>query len=447
VLVLVALASPAVASKPGDAGGPWKFDIVHLKNGLTVQGLLLEENPGKVVLLPIHQRPGEPTAIGPERASYLASEVERIEKLEPLEHDTLVARLTALRSRNDDKRMQSLKLRAVAWPGASSNARAFDGGQFVLISDVDEKSIRRVAVRLLDIYAAFTHFLPPRVASAQPTTIYLYRSLANYHESLEKLGKDILNPAFYDPQANQILWGSDLSRLEQERESRHKECQEMLQRLKAQDADWHRIYHDRVPSEFVEKLSSDRRKIESAERDNDNRFRNAAQDFYRVLYHEAFHAYLANYVYPATDAAVPRWLNEGLAQIFENAIIEAGELRVWHVGQGGRLFRVKSALQRHEFVPLADLLRSGSSHFLVVHADAQRLSNEYYLASWALSFYLTFELKKIGTPEMDQYVRSLLQPGTDPVPAFERFVDRPLEEFEKQFHAYLRRLGNDGKRN
>jgi hypothetical protein len=92
------------------------------------------------------------------------------------------------------------------------------------------------------------------------------------------------------------------------------------------------------------------------------------------------------------------------------------------------------------------LLRSGPSQFLVVHSGLERLSNEYYLASWALSFYLTFELKKVGTPEMDQYFRSL-KAGTDPITAFERLVERPLGEFEKQFHDYIRHLGSDGKRN
>ena len=46
------------------------------------------------------------------------------------------------------------------------------------------------------------------------------------------------------------------------------------------------------------------------------------------LFHEAFHAYLENYVYPQTDHDVPRWLNEGLAQVFEGGQLESGSLRL-----------------------------------------------------------------------------------------------------------------------
>ena len=40
-------------------------------------------------------------------------------------------------------------------------------------------------------------------------------------------------------------------------------------------------------------------------------------------YHESFHAYLENYVYPHDHYDVPRWLNEGLAVMMEGGILDA----------------------------------------------------------------------------------------------------------------------------
>ncbi len=46
------------------------------------------------------------------------------------------------------------------------------------------------------------------------------------------------------------------------------------------------------------------------------------------LYHEAFHAYVENYVCPPADVTLPHWLNEGLAQIFEAGQMEGDSLRI-----------------------------------------------------------------------------------------------------------------------
>ena len=123
---------------------------------------------------------------------------------------------------------------------------------------------------------------------------------------------------------------------------------------------------------------------------NIKKFEEARHRLFRTLYHEAFHAYLAGYVYPPGDADVPRWLNEGLAQIFETAIVEAGELRVGHA-DAERLARVQAAVRKGEQVALADLLKSGAKQFVVAHGSDREVADRYYLASWALAFHLMFE--------------------------------------------------------
>src|SRR5205085_1492762 len=97
------------------------------------------------------------------------------------------------------------------------------------------------------------------------------------------------------------------------------------------------------------------------------------------------------------------WLNEGMAQIFETAIVEAAELRVGHVDRP-RLARVKKALaEKDGLVPLAELLRAGPKQFHVLHASDHQVADRHYLTSWALAFYLLFDQNLLRTPKkLDQ---------------------------------------------
>jgi hypothetical protein len=114
----------------------------------------------------------------------------------------------------------------------------------------------------------------------------------------------------------------------------------------------------------------------------DEAFQAETRQLFRTLYHEAFHAYLANFVYSSSEAAVPLWLNEGLAQVFETAFVEAGELRVGHADKD-RLARVQTPLKKNEVLPLTDLLRSGPKQFVVLHAGDEATSDRHCLAARA----------------------------------------------------------------
>jgi hypothetical protein len=92
---------------------------------------------------------------------------------------------------------------------------------------------------------------------------------------------------------------------------------------------------------------------------------------------------------------------------------------------------------------LADLLQAGPEKFLVAHASDEAGSDRYYLFSWALALDLTFEQRLLGTPSLDDYVRSL-KAGADSQEAFCRLTGKALPLFEQQFHHYLLRLRSGG---
>jgi hypothetical protein len=440
VLVLGGVNRPAPAQPEG-----WKFDVVRLKSGRTVQGLVVEETAATLRFRYVLQRPGARTVVFPP-TTFARAEIERVERLTERDRQTLLARLKALESAGQEEAnlFASIDLKAIPW-GKDNNSRGlgYDADQFVLRSDAGADLVRRVAVRLEQVYAAYARFLPPRLPAATPTTILLVRSRTEYQELLRARGHDLHNPAFYDPVQNQIVCACDVDHLAKQLEHVREKHRKILARLDAEEADLKKQFKDRlVPAHLLQPIVETRKQIDETNRRNEARFRQATRRLFQTLYHEAFHAYMANFVYPPTEADVPRWLNEGLAQVFETALIEAGELRVGHADPE-RLKPAKAAVAAGAGVSLVELLRSGPRDFQVAHASDQAVADRYYLASWALAFYLTFERRLLGTPALDQYVHALRR-GTDALEAFRALVGQPLPAFEQAFRQYVQRLRTDG---
>jgi hypothetical protein len=212
--------------------------------------------------------------------------------------------------------------------------------------------------------------------------------------------------------------------------------------MKISEAELRKAYRDRVPAEQLLPFEEARQAMQTAEERNAAALERARQRLFQRLYHEAFHAYVTACVYPSADGELPRWLNEGLAQIFETATVEAAELRVGY-GDRERYDALRSSLKRGDLLPTAELLRSGPKQFVVVHASGQAISDRYYLASRALAFYLTFERHLPGTKRLDDYVHAL-HGGREPVAAFEELVGQSLAIFERDYRAYLERLRPNG---
>jgi hypothetical protein len=423
---------------PRAAGDDWRFDVLVLKNGATFPGLLVKESPLQIEFKPIRRQPGSPTVVI--WTVFYPSQIKTIQRLDASERRRLIERLKALDPNAEVLQMERLKLEPLLWGHGDAEGFRYSSNHFVLISNAREDIVRRAAVRLEQIYAAYARFLPPRRPSAQPTRILLVRSLAEYHALLKEQGRNILNPAFFDAQRNQIVCASDLQSLGADLELVRKQHKQLLDELRDQEQKVKRQY-GAVPSAIRDQIAAKRNQVRVANLKNDDVFREATQHLFHTLYHEAFHAYLAQFVYPVGDAEVPRWLNEGLAQIFETALVEAGEIRVGHADPC-RLERVKTALRKGDLLPLTQLLRAGPQDFLIGHAGDQPISDRAYLSAWALAFYLAFDRHLLGTPALDRYVHAL-HGGADPVQAFRDLVG-DLSEFERAFHRYLLGLRTDG---
>ncbi len=438
-------------------GDDWKYDIVYRKTGRPLVGLILEKNDTHVLMRCISRRPGSPTVTI--RESLPLKEIEDIKWLGPEDRAVLVNRLKNLGRERESLAAQLKLLDPKAPPDPNADLPVVTPAKWVqkdrgpgleyrtphfhLLSNCRKGVVQLLAIQLEQVYSAYQQNLPPRTKGGQPTTILVASTFNDYQALVVRAhGKNFFNPAFYDVERNEIVCHSELERLYDELEKSRQAHARIVAELDQRRTELNDLYKGKVPTELLLLILEDQKRIKLQDEQNMVLFHRAKQRLFLRLYHEAFHAYLANFVYPPAEGEVPRWLNEGLAQIYETAIIEAGDLRVGHVDRE-RFETIRTAAARETLLPLTELLRSSEQDFLVVHAEDAPWSKRVYLTSWALAHYLTFERKILGTPALDRYVKELKR-GTDPLLAFRDLVAQPLEAFEKDFHGYLQRLRPNG---
>lgn len=454
-VVLLLFASLAVAQPPG-GGANWSFDEITLANGAKFQGLLLDDGPREVRFQTVNRRSGKPTVTLTWKVPR--SEVANLKKLSDADRAVLKERIAELDQdgSGERKRISDVELVPAMWLNEPDKGKAYRSEYFTLISDAPEEVIRRAGVRLEQIYAAYARVLPPTIPDGRPTVIQLAPDKDSYKLLLAPLGHtDLLNPAVYDPRANLIVCGSDLRRLGKELDDAKFDHAQQIAVLDRYEAGIRKLYKEPDLKRHLDPIRRDRGLVYATDRKNGAKFDLAASRLFAVLYHEAFHAYAGTFVFPALKpeqvkagagtGELPRWLNEGMAQLFESAVVEAGELRADHVDPV-RLEKVKDAIRGRNdlrLVPLSDVLHANRDAFVTKHADETAAANRAYLTCWAAAYYLVFEKRLVGTAAFRKYLIDV-NSGGDPRTAFETLTGQPVTVFEREWHAYLLKLLPDG---
>ncbi len=338
--------------------------------------------------------------------------------------------------------------------------RHYRGKWFTLDSTADEQNTRRVIVRAEQIFAAYRQIVPPRSPSPEPPRLVVLDSMDQYQAVLGKLGlkMKIENPGCFLEKQNVVVIGSDLARLtavssqvtvqnaQLRRDLRDLDGR-LAERLRAVADNLHKsgLSSGEIGREltaertrFKKQLDKKRDELRQSDQQMDRLFKTNASQTLARLYHEAFHAYLRNNVYPRRQYDVPPWLNEGLAVIFEGGQLEGNRLRV-DAPNPLALKKLKADLAGPGRLELEKLLAAGESQFLVV-ADARPADvDRYYVHAWGLAYYLTFEKHLLGSPALEKY----LQSGSArlaPAQRFQQLVGIPLAQFEKEWRDYIESL-------
>ena len=449
----------AAAAPPGLAAVPWKLESLRLHDGRRLQGLVLEpadadgpRNPAAPIgFVQIVQPPGRAMELitwAPISAARIAS----IERLSDAEHALLGKRVDEFRNRRG--RQHAAETAVALLRDDEDEPWRYAGRWFTLDSTADPSLTRKAVVLLEQVFAALEALVPPGSPEGDPVAplwVTLCGTANEYRDVQESLGIEAEHPAFYVPARGLLVAGSDMpAMIEQERAAADSLAvteRELSDRDRSFDADVRRLASDLekqgVPTgkraEIVQ-LARNRwqrereamlAQVATARRDNAARVADARRAFAARLTHEAWHAYADRRLAGSGRRPLPLWLDEGLAQVFETAPLEAGELRL-DAPDPVRLKALQELLATGDPPPLADLLRAGQSQFLVGHSGGRTASQQSYLMAWGLAFHLAI-LEPVLTPSSLAAIRG---PAAEPdaatgrVAEFERLVGLPIGEFD-----------------
>ena len=441
----------------GQADG-WKLDTLHRPGRESLRGLVVRQGADAIEFKQVVRKPGSPTLVF--ALSFKPSEVSGLDLIDDADRAELTRKLEKL---ENDRRLLFAHLRRVekgaiaedlpgltsaSWPGdptGATMARVYAGGRFRLVTTVGAELAQLVALQLEQVFAAYAQLLPPRVPDAKPVTILLARSPAEYAALAKGRGAGgLLNPAFYDPATNTVACGSDLDDLEKRIDMLREHHAAEFARIQKGEKDLRAAYMNKPPADLMAVFQEARAKLKGVVERNEATVRTARRLLLERLNHEACHAYLANEVFPVAKGGLPRWLDEGLAQVFEGALVEAGELRAERPDPQ-RLARFRQAIQSGELPPLAELLRADAKSFLVHHFERKEDSDRAYLVAWGLAYWLLFERQALAGPVLDRALEARVQ-GADPVAFFEALAGKPLPEAEKQWREGMKALRSSGGR-
>ncbi len=468
---IVGIAGAVVAAADEQARGlatkPWKLEAIELRDGRRLEGLIIEPtadppaDDADVFFVQVIRPPARPMYLitwGPLSADRIAA----LHRLPPADRERLAGRVQAFR---DDRDRQVHAETEVTLDRDDENGPwRYATADFALESMTDPTVTREAALRLEQMFGALANLVPPTArpatAPAAPparTTVRLCGTAAEYRSVQDALGIRVENPAFFVPARRLLVAGSDMpvlaaqGKAAAEANAMAARQLETLDRgiaaqLKSLVAD---LEKQGIPAaqraEIVQKARSrwkqerdaESARIEAANRENAGRVESARRGFYARLAHEAWHAYAETRLRADDGHRLPRWLDEGIAQVVETAPLEAGELRL-DAADPVRLAALQELLRKDLAPPLADLLAAGQDQFVAGHVGSREGNGRAYLVAWGLALDLAVLEPVLAPASLAAACRTADgSAGADPVRGFETLVGMPIDRFETAWRGRI----------
>jgi hypothetical protein len=436
--------------------GQWALETLRLVNGGEYRGLVQAKREREYDFAEIVQPPGEPM-YAVLRGVPLDT-VAEVVRLPSDEHQKLAERFAKFRNRAV---IEAGRIDEVDWHLQTRDGvayRVYRGDWFELWSTTDDEPTRRCVVRLEQIFRAYRTVLPPRAQSRGLLQVYIYGSLEEYRARLRQLDLSIENAAFYAPNERMIVAGSELTNFGRRLNEMRAKSTEVQRKYVALDRRFTQglttlsgelkakgFSADEIATELSHRKANWKGEMKAAldgvqvaQRQNEAKFADVTNQMFARLYHEAFHAYLDHFVYPHQQHHVPRWLNEGLAQVFESGQLEGDMLRI-DAPSRSRLLALRNDFQKLGRFPLSEMLIAADQPFLVPHAYQSGQGDErMYLYAWGLAWHLAFQHDALESSALELYLDSDSQ-HVDPIPRFEALVGKQLPRFEDQWRESIMR--------
>lgn len=124
---------------------------------------------------------------------------------------------------------------------------------------------------------------------------------------------------------------------------------------------------------------------------------------FEVLQHEGFH----QFAWHTIGSGLPIWLNEGLAQYFEHAVINDEGRMSLGLTSRARIDRVKAAIKKGDTLPIATLMRVTSKQWSNVLRNSPDRANLLYAQSWSWTYFLIHSNNGEHQPKLVDYLKRL----------------------------------------
>ena len=455
-LLAAGFSRPAAADelRPELGGDAWKMERLVTTDGKIHLGLVEAEDDEKLHFLELVRRQGQPMFAV--RRPYDKDEVRALERLNSQERQVLKARWQRFRrrARVQGGRLSSIKLTQQTSP-ADEVTWHYQGDWFNLVSDGDEHITRQTVGHLEQVFAALAQVLPPRtMRSGSRLSVHVFQTQEAYRRFAAARGISLQNDAFFAADENVVAVHSPLARIARESAEFQAKHQALVSKLEALRKDIPqrlqdereklvqakrsdqeiRTYLSRLRAKLNQELETLRKTTDQTARQNQQVLEKRTESCLMTLRHEAFHAYLENQVFPLREHRVPRWLHEGMAQVFAHGILEDGTLRV--DAPDPMLLRRLQADLKADPLPLERLFRAEAADFLPSDAAGRAKAGRLYAYAWGMAWYLLFEDDEAWT--MDR-LASLVGPGepTDPAQRFEAVGGMSLNQFEARWRETM----------
>jgi hypothetical protein len=157
----------------------------------------------------------------------------------------------------------------------------------------------------------------------------------------------------------------------------------------------------------------------------------------RTLQHEAFHQFAASAIGPN----MPVWLNEGIAQVFEEGIWVGSQFKIGLVPPR-RLRQLTQDLEQQRFMRFREFLALSDVQWRADFAQATTSASRYSQA-WAMTHFLIFATDERGLPRYRSrliQMLKLLDNGRSAQDAFVAAFSDNYDGFEQRFLEYARTL-------
>lgn len=434
-----ATASTSLASETSSTSP--RFDVLVLKNGSRMEGVLVSESPAGIRFKVVLKRSSGPSQLL--ETEFTPEEIAHLERLSPSQRQetiTLLARWTSAVSRQLEKE-RALRLSTLTDQDGKPAGHRTKTRWFTITSDINEEFLRQLTVRLEDLLtAAAAPFAAAE--SAQPAIhIAIFRRWEDYAAWQRRRRLRVLNPALYDPQRKELAAACDVDELFQQLERERQRTKGTLAQLDDFDQKLRRHFAGGPPVEVLGRLREQRWQMLTALTENEALLERQKAGFFVVLAHEAAHAFLDVAVLPHQTQTMPRWLNEGIAQLFENVVVEDGQA-FWGRTDAERLRAAQQLLRRREWPGLSDVLRDDPTRFKVGHVTQTLQADRHFLAAWALTHWL---LVHRATP-IAAVKRYAIVAGqeADKLTPFSTLVEMPIAAAEAAWLDWLERARPDG---